>query len=325
MSRTRTASRSFVCAIVSFIIAAEKPCAAQSPVEVAIQQGVQLRREHRDEEALAEFQRVYRLDPSPRVRAQIALAEQALGRWRAAEEDLADALGSHDDAWIAASRGVLESSRVVIASHLATIRAASNIADARLRVNDDAPVTLPCMVRVALGSVSLRVEAPGFAPLDRTFSVTAAMTIDENFSFRAAVPVASPVASSMPQLSPLAPAWVTPSRAVRAFEGKTLGWAIFAASVAPLAFGVIETVMREEHVSVYNDDSRCPPGLKDVNCGGERTAAENDLAFSVAGYASAITLATVGAVLLLAPTRDAVRVRAWATPGSWGGGVAGHF
>src|SRR4051812_7480565 len=46
-----------------------------------LREGVSLRREGRDEEALQRFQRAYEIGHGGRALAQIGLAEQALGRW----------------------------------------------------------------------------------------------------------------------------------------------------------------------------------------------------------------------------------------------------
>src|SRR5207244_1663513 len=55
-------------------------CQAGS-VEALLDQGYALRERGDDDQALAKFQAAYRLAPEPRALAQIALAEQALGRW----------------------------------------------------------------------------------------------------------------------------------------------------------------------------------------------------------------------------------------------------
>src|ERR1044071_3638585 len=66
-----------------------------------VDKGIQLRREHRDAEALAQFKRAEQLNPAPRIKAQIGLAEQALGQWVEAERDLNLALSANEDPWIA--------------------------------------------------------------------------------------------------------------------------------------------------------------------------------------------------------------------------------
>src|SRR5437868_3732788 len=77
-------------------------------VEDLLKKGIELRRNGRDREALAEFQRAAQIGRTPRVTAQIALAEQALGMWVEAESHMREALASAQDPWVAKNRAVLE-------------------------------------------------------------------------------------------------------------------------------------------------------------------------------------------------------------------------
>ncbi|HEX3697716.1 MAG TPA: tetratricopeptide repeat protein [Polyangia bacterium] len=65
------------------IVSVSPAAFAQSGAEAdaAISKGVVLRRQGKDEEALEFFQRANKLAPSPRAKAQIGPAEQAIGRW----------------------------------------------------------------------------------------------------------------------------------------------------------------------------------------------------------------------------------------------------
>jgi hypothetical protein len=58
---------------------------AQTSSAEMVEKGVQLRREHRDAEALEQFRQADKLNPAPRIKAQIGLAEQALAQWVEAE------------------------------------------------------------------------------------------------------------------------------------------------------------------------------------------------------------------------------------------------
>jgi len=83
------------------------PQARAEDVESLIKKGTELRRVHRDREALAEFRKAAAIEETPRVLAQIALAEQALGIWVDAEAHLKKALAAESDAWIRKNAGVL--------------------------------------------------------------------------------------------------------------------------------------------------------------------------------------------------------------------------
>lgn len=89
--------------------------APRSEVTRLLREGVALRAEGRDREALAAFEHAHALQPLGRVQAQRALAEQALGRLDAAAQHLVEALASTDP-WIARHRAELDGA-------LATIRA----------------------------------------------------------------------------------------------------------------------------------------------------------------------------------------------------------
>src|SRR5438552_4906258 len=121
-----TFGRALLAPVVLAIVAVASPALSDETHETreareaddAMHHGVQLRRERRDEEALAEFRRANTLAPTPRARAQMGLAEQALARWAEADADLRAALASKDDDWIARNRAELESALAIIDGHL---------------------------------------------------------------------------------------------------------------------------------------------------------------------------------------------------------------
>src|ERR1700710_859420 len=72
-----------------------------------LRQGVALRRAGHDAEALKLFQQAYQIEPTPRALAQMAAAEQALGKWGAADRHYRRALTDESDPWILKNRAVL--------------------------------------------------------------------------------------------------------------------------------------------------------------------------------------------------------------------------
>src|SRR5580704_12825575 len=68
--------------------------------EALIAEGIALREQGRDREALELFVRAAALAASPRATAQIGLAQQALGHWVEAEAGLRTALEQGTDPWI---------------------------------------------------------------------------------------------------------------------------------------------------------------------------------------------------------------------------------
>jgi hypothetical protein len=154
---------------------------ASSPVraedggsDAHLRRGVELRKEHRNEEALAEFQLAYATDPTPIARAQVALAEQALARWPEAEHDLAEALAAADDRWIAANRARLDEAMATIARHLGWLEVTVNVRGAEILLDGRALERTPA--RVQAGMAVLQVRAPGYVPDIRRIEIAPGST-----------------------------------------------------------------------------------------------------------------------------------------------------
>ncbi|MFO0557920.1 MAG: PEGA domain-containing protein [Polyangiales bacterium] len=161
---------------------------AQTEAEAAIAHGVALRQAGNDDEALAEFRRADQLAPSPRTKAQIALAEQALGQWVAAERDLRAALASAEDPWIQRNREALNAALVQIAGRLGWLEVRSSAPGAELYINEERVAALPLSepVRLPVGTASLEVRAPGYTSQRRSVEVTAGGRVREVFTLAAA-------------------------------------------------------------------------------------------------------------------------------------------
>lgn len=94
--------------------------------EELIAHGNDLRRLGRDAEALAEFRRAWDLSHGAHARAEVGLAEAALGRWAEAAADLDAALATADG-WIAEHRAVLEGVRALAWRHLGAVEPRGNV------------------------------------------------------------------------------------------------------------------------------------------------------------------------------------------------------
>ena len=137
--------------------------------DAAMRVGVELRRAHRDEEALAQFARVFEQSRRPVARAQMGLAEQALGRWIEAETDLRAALATNADPWIARNRDTLAGALSVIEQHLGSLWIDGAIEGAEVWVDDHRVATMPLRapIRVVAGTLSVQVRAQGFDTVTR--------------------------------------------------------------------------------------------------------------------------------------------------------------
>src|SRR5436190_1826813 len=111
-------------------------CEAGTDAETHLARGRELRQQTRDLEALEEFRCARLLAATPRALAQIALAEQALGRWADAEAHLAEALRATGDAWIATWHKHLDDSLAEVRRHLGRLQILGDPPGAEVRVDD---------------------------------------------------------------------------------------------------------------------------------------------------------------------------------------------
>lgn len=150
---------------------------ADAPAEDVVKlvdEGLKLRTEGRDAEALGRFEAAYAKRKEPRTLVQIALAEQALGRWEPAHAHLSEALSRRDDAWINQRRGPLDGALKRIESELGGLEVVSNVPGSAVWMNGrevgSSPLSRPILVLP--GSVAIRVQAAGHLPFEQTVEVS---------------------------------------------------------------------------------------------------------------------------------------------------------
>lgn len=159
-------------------------------VSEILRRGVQLRQQGQDEAALREFQRALRMSPEPRVLAQVALAEQALGRWVEASRHIDAALASQTDPWVQRNRATLEASRTEVEQHVGRLLVTGGVGGAEVVVNGERVATLPMTeAPVLAGTGALEVRAEGYMTVTRPLRIAAGATTRERVSLTA---VASP-------------------------------------------------------------------------------------------------------------------------------------
>jgi tetratricopeptide (TPR) repeat protein len=180
-------SRAGSACIVAWLLAAlstsayaQGPAPAPAPAvaEVAesdalILEGLKLREQGKDDEALKLFVRAQELAPTPRALAQRALAEQALGNWIQAEIHLSQALAVADDPWITRHRQALDGALAVIGEHLGYLQVNGGVAGAELRLDGRLAGTLPLSspLRVVTGRPLLEVTLAGYYPVRREIAI----------------------------------------------------------------------------------------------------------------------------------------------------------
>jgi tetratricopeptide (TPR) repeat protein len=186
------------------------PTPAPGVTEVAesdalILEGLKLREQGKDSEALAVFVRAQELAPTPRALAQRALAEQALGQWAQAEAHLREALAATDDPWITRHRQALDGALAVIGDHLGYLQVNGGLAGAELRLDGQPAGTLPLAapLRVVVGRPLLEVALAGYYPVRREITIKAGSLSTEIVEL-VALPQHPTVASAPGEAAPAA-------------------------------------------------------------------------------------------------------------------------
>lgn len=302
-------------------------------VDALIHEGVELRRSHHDLEALAVFRRAYDQSRGPRALAQMALAEQALGRWVEAEAHLRTALASGDP-WVARSRATLEAALAVIGRHLGGLWVEGGVPGAEVLLDGERIAVLPLTepVRVVAGSLTVTVRSEGYG------TVTRHVVVPPGGDAREEVRLARLADTSTPGLGTQPPSLLRASatRSDTATPGGTqraLGWAAGAGALAGVGVGLTFLVLREGDVSTFNDSS-CPPMSDPVqpgNCAVMLDSVHADEAVAMAGFIAGGAL-TVTSILLFAtapPRGRRPEQIAWlgcaGGPGTVGVTCAGRF
>ncbi|MBK6534504.1 MAG: PEGA domain-containing protein [Deltaproteobacteria bacterium] len=238
-----------------------------------------LRRDHRPEEALVIYQRLYDLTRASRAQGQLGITEAQMGRWVRAEEHLVGSLAEPDH-WVGQHRRDLESALESVRANVTDLVVACNVAGATLRIDGTALGTLPrtTPVRVPLGPVVIDVVADHYEPHRRTVQMTARpsrveVTLVAELPAAATPPAreAPPVAAPTPLVAraitinaaaPEGPAVsVVPPPPPAPTGGlvRTLAWAGLTSGAALVIAGAVAHAYRESQVNgVYNAEP-CSP------------------------------------------------------------------
>ncbi len=274
------------------------PLAYAQDAEALIAKGIELREKKKDDEALELFKQAYAKTPSPRARAQIALAEQALGLWVAAESDLVAALEAQGNAWITKNRAALEGALATIRRHVGSLE---------VRGVDQGDVYLdgvrlgsgPGPYRVEAGKRTLEVRAKGF------HTTTRAVEIPGGGVARETVNLVAASSDDAPKTSAQATSQPPPTNKEKDTEedpGKSqrlLGWAFVGIGGASAVTGVVGLLIRKGIVDDYNRDC---PGLgvaQPADCQEKADSASTWLTASIIMLVAGGAVAVGGSALVL--------------------------
>jgi len=301
-------------AIAATVTAVAAPAAAQvARIDAMIERGVTLREAGRDEEALTIFREAWEETRSPRARAQIAMAEHALGRWVEAHVHLREALASTDP-WIQRNRAALRGLLAAIERQFGAAEVRGRPAGAQVRVNGSPVGVLPMAapVRVPSGAVRLEVSAPGYEPMVRELTVRAGGVTRETVQ--------------------LAPRLAVTAPEPRGGTLRALAWTSASVGAALLVGSAVTFALHESTVGRY--DARClgrsaPVDVETPACRDDRELEGTLRALSTAGLVAGGALGVAAVVMFLAgPSRRegaSARVSCGAGPGSVGVACGGTF
>lgn len=156
-------------ALLSGCVTAPRIARPDPQLEALVARGVAQRTAGHDLAALETFRLARARSATPRVLAQLALAEQANARWLDAMSHLEAALRAAEDPWITRHRSALDGALEEIAGHVGQLFVGANVDGAELRLDGARVATLPMRepIRVAAGSLVLEVRAEGYSPVAR--------------------------------------------------------------------------------------------------------------------------------------------------------------
>ncbi len=272
-----------------------------------IEEGLDLRERGQDQRALQLFQEAYRKTPTAQALAQIALAEQALGRWVDAQMHLSEALRSKE-AWITQRSAPLNRALQAIRSRLARVEVLGAPAGAKVLINGKQVGALPLSapVYVAAGSTLVELHAEGHRPSSRTIELKAGAFGRETIELLP-LPKPSPppaVVNKPKQRVDQRPAESSPALTAKAQPARRSSldlwaWAAAAGALGGVIGGVVGVVVRAGHINDYNDDALClVNGLtRDENCGGRLDSANAAQAGAIGGFAAAGAFAIASGLL----------------------------
>lgn len=286
-----------------------------STADCHIERGLEARTRSADDEAVRHFEAALTVERTPRALAQLALAEQALGRWVAAEAHLREALATGDP-WIASHRGVLDDAMATMRRHLGRLAISASVDGAEARVNGRLVGTLPLdePIWVEVGTAIVELSAPGYVGVRRQAEITTGGLA------RVRVDLVADVSATPEPVDPAETHIADPSLPRRSGDDAPSIWAILTGvglglTAASLGATIGALVVREENVTRWNDPSRCPPGgpagraTECPDVPGAWATAE-DWAIGLGVLTGALAAATITFVVLAAVEGDS-EPRAW--------------
>jgi hypothetical protein len=293
------------------------PCVAgaqTSEVSALLREGVALRVEGRDAEALSRFTDAWARCRCAEARAQMGLAAQAMGRFTLAEAWLSEALAAHSDRWVQANRVELEAANGEVRARTASLIVRGE-PGAAVRVDED----VRGEVDVG-GSLALRVD-PGSHQVSllsrdgRRASASLVAIAGGESALRVEVPpraLAVDVRATVPPVTTRASGW-----------RRAAPWVAVAGAAGVVAGGVAFAFERR-YTAIWESPT-CLDGnrTREENCAPWRQSAERAEAATIASWAVGGALLVSAAALWWIAPRTVQRVALRCGPTILGGVMCG--
>jgi len=200
---TRMLRRCVACLAVLAALHVSPVKADSSGADALIQEGLNLRREGKPEQALERFRHAHELAPSPRTYGQMGLVEATLKRWTDAETHLSVALANTDDGWVHKNRAFLDQALALCREHLGDL-VVTGPAGAEVFVAGQSVGILPAVpaLRVVEGSVEVTATAAGSEPFKQSVTIHAGKRASVNIAMSPVIVPSPKVAEPPPPQTP---------------------------------------------------------------------------------------------------------------------------
>jgi hypothetical protein len=285
-----------------------------------VERGVELRLAGNEAQALALFHEAEKIERTPRLLAQMALAEQSLGHWRDAEVHLREALARKDDVWIAKQRAALEDALAIIERHLGTLELlGGDGGDVLVDGRPEGKLPRERPLRLEVGRHRVEVRKEGAFAFVRDVEIMSETNARETVTL---LPIPRDADGAQHGSEATAPG----TRAPQSSPHRVLGWSLIGGAGAGGVVGVVSLLTSNGHAHDYNADASCTgrPGQSEA-CSSNASAARDWRAVSIASFAIAGALAIGGVIVLWRSPATSARLQLVPGPRSAEVGLSGSF
>lgn len=281
------------------------PALGAEPDEL-LRKGSALRAEGRDADALKVFEEADAARPTPTSKAQIGLAEQALGAWVRAEMHLEQALAQEADPWIARNRQALEGALATVRQHLGSLEVLGATEGADVFVDGLKVGTMPSAkpFRVEIGKRQLELRREGFVSVSRTVVVGEGATSRETVTMSPREPHRIEGEALGPGVGRGGAGGSDVPSAGGSSVARTVGWVLVGTGGAAAIFGGAGLLVRESATSNYNANQSCGQTPLPAECQDQVSARDRWTVLSVASFIGAGVLIGTGVILVVTAHDD---------------------